>query len=302
LGLKRESVRLASGARISRRADTTTRGSHAVQAWQDARAAGLDLRTQQDRLAREQASADALERMGIDPTSRTTATATATLPETAVAVDVDRLLEQKPAWVAQYGVQPADVDARDTWRAQVATVAAYRDAHGIPDDAYRLPDPGMVDRDSRHAFADAEQAHGDLRRTAWRRDRDGAERNTAGPVPAAAARVDNATEAVQRPADRTAAAEATQCTTGELTAAGGPMEPPVDTSAAEPPEKAEPPAIEVARLAAELRARQAAPQQTDQSATRRDAATAEAQQRAEQVRRQQEALERQRQQYLGPHL
>jgi conjugative relaxase-like TrwC/TraI family protein len=157
------------------------RGAHAVQAWQDARAAGLDLRTQQDRLTREQASADALERMGIDP-ARTAPSTTTTLPATATAVDVDQLLEQKPAWIAQYGLQPADGDARDTWREQIATVAAYRDAHGVPDDAYRLTDPGMVDRDGRHAFAAAEQAHDDLRRTGWMRDRDGVERNTSAPA------------------------------------------------------------------------------------------------------------------------
>ncbi|WP_159736653.1 hypothetical protein, partial [Arthrobacter sp. 9V] len=174
------------------------RGSHAVQAWKDARAAGLDIRTQQDRLAREQASAEALERMGIDPTARTAATSTATLPETAVVVDVDRLLEQRPAWLAQYGMQPADGDARDTWREQVATVATYRDANGIPDEAYRLPDPGMVDRDSRHAFAEADQAHEDLRRTGWMRDRDGAERNTAGPVPVAETTVEAAPPATDR--------------------------------------------------------------------------------------------------------
>jgi len=284
------------------------RGSHAVQAWQDARAAGLDLRTQQDRLAREQASAAALERMGIDPTSRTTATATATLPETAVVVDVDRLLEQKPAWVAQYGVQPADGDARDTWREQVATVAAYRDAHGIPDEAYRLPDPGMVDRDGRHAFAEAEQAHEDLRRTGWMRDRDGAERNTAGPVPA----VETPVEAAPPSADRTAAADVSERAAGAPTTVrpgDGPADPPVATPAVEPVEKPATPQLvsaadEVARLAAELRARQTAAQQADQTAEQR-AAVAAAQERAEQVRRQQEAAERQRQQQdqrRGPRL
>jgi hypothetical protein len=41
----------------------------------------------------------------------------------------------------------------------------------------------MVDRDTRHEFAAAEQAHEDLRRTGWMRDRDGVERNT--PTPSA---------------------------------------------------------------------------------------------------------------------
>jgi conjugative relaxase-like TrwC/TraI family protein len=286
------------------------RGSHAVQAWQDARAAGLDLRTQQDRLAREQASAAALERMGIDPTARTAATSTATLPETAVVVDVDRLLEQKPAWVAQYGMQPADGDARDTWREQVATVAAYRDAHGVPDEAYRLPDPGMVDRDSRHAFAEAEQAHEDLRRTGWMRDRDGAERNTAGPVPVAETTVEAAPPAT----DRTAAADAPERAAGvpkAVSPGDGPADPPVATPAVEPVEKPAALALapasaadEVARLAAELRARQTAAQQADQTAEQR-AATAAVQERTEQVRRQQEAAERQRQQQdqrRGPRL
>lgn len=243
------------------------RGSHAVQAWQDARAAGLDLRTQQDRLAREQASADALERMGIDPTARTTATAT--LPETAVVVDVDRLLEQKLAWVAQYGVQPAEGDARETWREQIATVAAYRDAQGVPDDAYRLTDPGMADRVTRHAFAAAEQAHEDLRRTGWVRDRDGAERNAPSVEPA----VSDARPTVEEQS-REAAPTVQQPTTA---------------------------ATEVARLAAELRAREAASQQANQTAAQR---AAEAQQNAEQIRRQQEAAERQRQQEQrrGPRL
>jgi conjugative relaxase-like TrwC/TraI family protein len=263
------------------------RGSHAVEAWQDARAAGLDLRTQQERLAREQASAAALERMGIDPAARTGATATATLPETAVVVDVDRLLEQKPAWVAQYGMQPADGDARDTWREQVATVGAYRDAHGIPDDAYRLTDPGMVDRDTRHAFAEAEQAHEDLRRTGWMRDRDGAERNTAGVAPAAEKAVDNTPEAAQPSPDRTAAADAPERADGEPTTVrpgDGPADPPVPTPAAEPVEKAAPDASEaIRRLANDPDALADALRRRQEAAAAREAAAQAAREAAQQV-------------------
>jgi conjugative relaxase-like TrwC/TraI family protein len=263
------------------------RGSHAVQAWQDARAAGLDIRTQQERLAREQASADALERMGIDPAARTTATATATLPETAVVVDVDQLLEQKPAWVAQYGMQPADGDARDTWREQVATVAAYRDAHGIPDEAYRLPDPGMVDRAGRHAFAEAEQAHEDLRRTGWMRDRDGVARNTAGTVPPTENTVDNAPEAAQPAPDRSAAADVPERAAGEpvtVRSGDGPADPPAATPAAEPVEKAAPDASEaIRRLANDPDALADALRRRQEAAAAREAAAQAAREAAQQV-------------------
>lgn len=154
------------------------RGAHAVLAWQDARAAGLDLRAQQERMSREQASAEALARMGSTPTART-ASSTATLPETVAAVDVDVLLDRRPAWTVQYGVEPHAGADRDAWRAQLATVATYRTAHDIPDEMLRLPDPGMGSREERHAWAAAEQAHEDLRRTGWVRDRDGVDRNTA---------------------------------------------------------------------------------------------------------------------------
>ncbi|WP_134196047.1 MobF family relaxase [Curtobacterium sp. PhB25] len=263
------------------------RGAHAVQAWQDARAAGLDIRTQQDRLGREQASAAALERMGIDPTSRTTTTSTATLPETAVVVDVDRLLEQKPAWVAQYGTQPAEGEARETWREQIATVAAYREAQGVPNDAYRLTDPGMVDRNARHAFAAAEQAHEDLRRTGWMRDRDGAERNTAGPVPAAETTVANTTEAAPSSSDRTAAADSPERSADEPTSArpgDGPADPPVTTPAAEPVDTAAPDASEaIRRLANDPDALADALRRRQEAATAREAAAQAAREAVQQA-------------------
>lgn len=174
------------------------RGAHAVMAWQDARAAGLELRTLQDRISRDQASADALTRMGIDPAAHlatAAATVTATLPETVATVDVDTLLDRRPAWISQYGLEPHAGADRDLWRAQLATVAAYRDIHGIADDVMRLPDPGMVGREDRHAWADAEQAHEHLRRTGWIRDRDGADRNT----PTAAASLDDVLQAAPNP-------------------------------------------------------------------------------------------------------
>ncbi|MDF2915845.1 MAG: hypothetical protein K0S70_62, partial [Microbacterium sp.] len=266
------------------------RGSHAVQAWQDARAAGLDIRTQQDRLAREQASADALERMGIDPTTRTGATATATLPETAVVVDVDRLLEQKPAWVTQYGTQPADGDARDTWREQVATVAAYRDAHGITDTALRLLDPGMVERDTRHEFAAAEQAHEDLRRTGWMRDRDGVERNTPAPSAEPAPVAAEGAREPQRQSDVAQGREPDALEATEQRAAGEPQRAQVSEPEAAPAEKQAADASDALRkladdpnaLAYALRRRQEA------AAAARDAAgraAREAEQQAEAVRR-----------------
>jgi len=105
---------------------------------------------------------------------------------------VDGLLERWPAWVRQYGVEPHDGADREARRVQLATVAAYRDDHGIPDEVLRIPSPGHVDRAERHACAVADEAHEDLRRTGWVRDRDGADRNTAGAavdVPANPARV-----------------------------------------------------------------------------------------------------------------
>jgi hypothetical protein len=129
-----------------------------------------------------------------DPEMRQALAERAALIEQRAETLVALALEAGEPWIAKLGPPPADPVRRLRWERAAATVAAYRDRHGVTDPANPLGEPkgsGQWTRraDRRRAQAAADEA-----------------RRIARPIPAAAKRRDGQ----RSPAERSLAAEPQQ--------------------------------------------------------------------------------------------